>query len=41
MNMSVGNNKLLFFLSISLVVGICFWLFKNYEMYNKALKFQE
>ena len=41
MNMSVGNNKLLFFLSISLVVGICFWLFKNYEMYNKALKIHE
>ena len=29
------------FLSISLAVGICFWLFKNYEMYNKALKIHE
>ena len=38
MSFNVRDNKILFLLCVSLITGICFLLFKNNQMYNKALK---
>ena len=41
MSFNVRNNKILFVLCVSLIAGICFLLFKNNQMYNKALKIHD